>query len=713
MVQFNNSYWWPAAVAVVGLVIFTYFYYRRTIPPLKKSWRIGLGITRSLALVLLLLVLAETLLSFSPEIADPPLAVGLIDASSSMFARGDRTNLYERARDRWQVVAGHLPQEVETVPLFVAESLMTATAVTDSGGSATALGRALSSLKKRYETQNLTAVFLFSDGNNNLGADPGGAAAELGAPVITVGMGRPDTGLVPNIAAVVVDEIVLANNPFSIRVDVGAQGAGDLHLRLLRDNRLLEEKTVRIAAGGQRVAANFETSVPAAGIHNFRIEPSAMPEAGRSFFIKALKEKTRVLLYGFRPDWEFSFLRRALAGIPRLEIVPVLHGPQGRNLLENEPLTIDEWLPFDAIILVGPDERWLKSVWAPIVGQIRDSGIGIMVLLGENTFSRARPDLPYPLDFLLQIPVWKRGEFPLFVDGRFIRHPLLRLEETPDESRRVFESFPPFAAIWQFHNMKRRATIPLYYQPVDLNTPDKRHVPLVWTFSERGEKALLVNGGPLWRWSFNSSVEPDGIDYYRRFLEYAVRWLTVTEDLEKQRIAADKEIYASGEPVRLRGLLYDDGYNFLSRASVVARVWPDTSSAAADSATVFLPPGGGDFYEATLTGLPPGLYNYAGRAIIDNDTLVLTGGKLKVELVGLEKTAHGLDELQMREIAAESGGRYYHESEPIAVLDSLTFIARTYTIHREIEIWNQSWLLIAIIVLLSGEWFFRKRRQLL
>lgn len=713
MIQFNNSYWWLAAAVVIGLVVFTYFYYRRTIPPLKKWWRIGLGVTRSLALVLLLLALAETLLSFSPEIADPPLAVGLIDVSSSMFTRDDETNVFERARDRWQDLARNLPQEVEAVQLYVAESLMTAAAGADSGGQATALGRALGSLTRQFESQNLTAVFLFSDGNNNLGADPAGVAAGLKYPVVTVGMGRPDTGLAPHIAAVEVDEVVLANNPFSIRVDAGARRAGDLRVRLLRDDRQIDEKTVRIPAGGQQVQVIFETSVPAAGIHNFRVEPAEMPDAGRSFFIKALKEKTRVLLYGFRPDWEFSFLRRALAGLSRLDIVPVLQGPQGRNMLEREPLTVDEWLPFDAIILVGPDERWLRSVWAPLVGRIRNSGVGIMVFLGENTFSRARVALPYPLDFLRQSPVWKRGEFPVVVDGRFIRHPLLRLEETPDESRRVFESFPPFAAVWQIHNVQPRATIPLYYQPVGLNTPDNRHIPLVWTFSEGGGKALMVNGGPLWRWSFNSSVEPDDVDYYQRFLGYAVRWLTITEDLEKQRIATDKEIYASGEPIGLRGLLYDDGYNFLSRASVIARVWPDSSTGATDSATVFLPPGGGDFYAATLTGLPPGLYNYAGRAVIDNDTLTMTGGKLKVELVGLERTARGLDEWQMRQIAAESGGRYYHESEPVAVLDSLTFTARTYSIHREIEVWNRPWLLIAIIVLFSGEWFFRKRRQLL
>jgi|GEM_PF-2148819 len=713
MIRFNDPYWWLAALVVVGLLVFTYSYYRRTIPPLKKPWRIGLGVTRSLAVLLLFFALAETLLSLSPEVADPPVAVGLLDASTSMFEDGGKINSFARARELWKNVSRRLPPEVRAVRLFVAESLLVEGAIPDSGGRATALGNALTSLIRYYESQNLSSVFLFSDGNNNLGVDPVDAAGDLGVPVITVGMGRPDTGLAPTIISVNVDEVVLANRPFSIRVGASARRRGTLRLRLLRGTEKIGEKAVEISAARQRVETSFETAVSSAGIHNFRVEPSAIPDAGRSFFVKALKEKTRVLLFGFRPDWEFSFLRRALEKIPSLELVPVLQGPGGKTLLENPPLGVEEWIPYDVVILAGPDERWLKSVWTPIARRMTRSGKGVMLLLGENTFSRSASGLPYPLDFIKNSPTWKRGEFPLSVDGRFIRHPLLRLEENPDESRRVFESFPPFAGIWDITALPEKATAPLLFRPRDPDLPDNRPIPLVWTYRKGGGKALVINGGPLWRWSFNSSVEPDGVDYYQRFLSFAVRWLTVTEDLEKQRVDADKEVYASSEPIRLRGHLYDDGYRFLSRAAVVARVWPDSASESTDSATIFLPPGGGDFYEAVLTGLRPGLYQFAGQAVIDTDTLSMAGGKLKIEVVGLEKSSVGLDELKMRSIAAESGGRYYHESEPIAVLDSLTFMSRTYMIHREIEIWNQPWILIAFLVLLTGEWFFRKRRQLL
>jgi len=711
MILFNDSYWWLAVLAVVVLLVLTYFYYRRTIPPLKKPWRIGLGILRGIALLLLLLALTETLLSFSPEIPDPPIAVGLIDISESMTMADE--DISGRARQIWENIADRLPPQVQDVRMFVAESLLAGEDIPDQAGRATALGTALDAVQQEFESKNLAAVFLFSDGNSNLGPEPARVAGGMKAPVITIGMGRPDTGLVPSVVAVGVDEVVLANRNFTITAAVTARQPGSVQLRLRGGAANTEDQTVEITAPGQRVETTFETSVPAAGIFDFRVEPVNAPEAGRSFFVKALKEKTRVLLFGSRPDWEFAYLRRTLESIPDYEIVPVLSGGAGKNLLEPPPIGEQEWRSYDAVILVNPEESWLRSTWAPVAEQMAAAGKGVMLLLGEHSFSRRAATLPYPLSFIEGRSLWTRGEFPTSVDAGSVRHPVLRLEENPEDSRQVFESFPPFAGAWDLRELPPQANLLLSYQPPGLDSRESRELPLMWTTRQGSGKALIVNGGPLWRWSFNSSVEPDGVDYYRRFLGFAVRWLTVIEDLEKQRIEADKEIYAAGEPIRLRGFLYDDGYRFLPRASIVARVWPDSVSEAADSAVVFLPPGGGDFYEATLTGLKPGLYNFAGRAVIDADTLEMAGGKLTVEFAGLESSARGLNELQMRTIADKSGGRYYPETDPVAVLDSLTFTSRTYTIHREIEVWNRPWLLVLFLVFIGGEWFFRKRKQLL
>ncbi len=712
MIQFVDQYWWIGVLVVIGLLVFTWVYYRRTLPPLKPGWRIGLGITRALAIVLLLFSLTETLVSLTPQMVDPATVVGVIDGSASMFTEEGGNPLIDRARNRWRDIAGKLPEDVEAVTTFAAESLLVADGPPEGGGSATALGRALEQIEDRYATRNISAVCVVSDGLNNLGVSPAIAGKNLDWPVVSVGVGQPDTGLGASVVSVDVGEVVFAGQPFAIRVQTTTQRAGSFRLSLRSGDEIIDEQTINIAAGGQRADIVFTTTVPEAGIHEFRIEPKGEPDRGKSFFVKALKEKTRVLLYSGYLTWDYAFVRRALNQFERVELISSATGEPNQELLDGLPVSPDEWLSYDAVIMIEPDARWLRSTWSSIAEQFENAGKGVMIVLGKQSFSRA-PDAPWPLDFISRPPLWKRGEYTPTVDGRYLRHPLLRVTESPDESREIFESFPPFVGVWNFNNLPERAIVPLTSRRIGLNTPDNQPIPLLWTVKERGSKAIVVNGGPLWRWGFNASTEPGQENHFRRFLELAVRWLTVTEDLDKQRLETEKEIYASGEPIAVRGLLYDDNYSFLSRASVVARVWPDSGMTAVDTVTVFLPPGGGDFYEGLVTGLKPGTYQYAGQAVIDDDTLSMTGGKLKVEQVGLEQTASGLNELLLRQIAEESGGRYYHESDPVTFFDSLTFVARTQTLHREIEIWNQPWLLIAVLVLLTGEWFFRKRKQLL
>ena len=58
MITFTDAYWYLGGLAIAGLIVFTWFYYRRTVPPLSKAWRIGLGLSRAIALFLLFWALA-------------------------------------------------------------------------------------------------------------------------------------------------------------------------------------------------------------------------------------------------------------------------------------------------------------------------------------------------------------------------------------------------------------------------------------------------------------------------------------------------------------------------------------------------------------------------------------------------------------------------------------------------------------------------------
>jgi hypothetical protein len=197
---------------------------------------------------------------------------------------------------------------------------------------------------------------------------------------------------------------------------------------------------------------------------------------------------------------------------------------------------------------------------------------------------------------------------------------------------------------------------------------------------------------------------------YENFLGNAIRWLTLTDDADRLAIRTDLDVYHSGEPVQLDGLVYDEAYRFIDRAEVSARIWPEDGG---DTIRMVLNPGSGDRFQGQVTALPPGTYRYDGAAKVEGQNLPLSGGMFRIESYGLEQRYSSLDEGTLRAIAVESGGRYYSENDDPAILDSLDLTPVTRERTVEFSLGNH-WLVLTIfIVALSAEWFIRRRRQLL
>ena len=240
---------------------------------------------------------------------------------------------------------------------------------------------------------------------------------------------------------------------------------------------------------------------------------------------------------------------------------------------------------------------------------------------------------------------------------------------------------------------------------------------MVWTRPHRRGRSITVAASPLWRWAAENAAQGLAADQYDVFWNNALRWLTLTDDADRLALRTDLDIYHSGEPIRLEGLVFDEAYHFMDRAEVTARIWPaqDSTSALRESDTVrvVLHPGTGDRFAGEVSALPPGNYGFDGRAQVEGASLKLAGGVFRVEPYGLEQKHSSLDEATLRAVAMATGGRYYTESEQPGFLDSLDFTPVTHERKLEVPL-GTHWLALSIFVAaLSVEWFVRRRKQLL
>ena len=112
----------------------------------------------------------------------------------------------------------------------------------------------------------------------------------------------------------------------------------------------------------------------------------------------------------------------------------------------------------------------------------------------------------------------------------------------------------------------------------------------------------------------------------------------------------------------------------------------------------------------SVDDLPTGLYDYMAYSTL-NGKRHQVSGQFSVEKPNLEAADLTADHLVLRRLSQESGGKFYVSNE-LAKLKSdfakLEAPAIIHTQERELLLLNLYWLLIALIILVSGEWLTRK-----
>ncbi len=217
------------AIAAAGIV-----YYVRYQHVGRHYGRNLMAAFRSVLLVMLLVILAEPMISLTVSEYPRPLVVALFDGSGSMGIRdrlpGEATKQLEAAMDpekrpasleeqsRLDLVQHVLSGPAQEALADVAKHNRIRAYIMDRAdhvreidvsapgggeeidaahvagqltaeGPVTALGSALDCLNRRHKGPLLAGVVVFSDFDRNAGRDPVAAARELGAPLFTVGVG--------------------------------------------------------------------------------------------------------------------------------------------------------------------------------------------------------------------------------------------------------------------------------------------------------------------------------------------------------------------------------------------------------------------------------------------------------------------------------------------------------------------------------------------
>lgn len=727
--------WWGYALMFGGALALAWLAYARVPVALTRSTRLFLTGLRALTLMLLIAILLRPVVLAPPAAAHNSLLPVLVDVSRSMrLTDGDGPSRLDRAREIVRDLEARLSGEYRIDVLTFGEALapgnvdrMAATARRSD------LSGALADLAGRHRRDRVAGVIVLSDGGDTAPQERDPSARLVDAPVLAVGIGSAEPPRDREVSNLTAGEPLLPGASIDLSVSATSDGFGKdpVELRVSANGRPIEVRRVTPPADGAPIHEVFTVSPApdAATVYSVEI-PSAEGELAaennvRSVLVPAQTGRRKILIVEGAPGYEHTFLKRALAQDPGLDVDAVVRKGQndaGRDtfyvqaaagrvaaLASGYPSKRSELFAYDAVIFGNIEADFFTRGQLELTSAfVAERGGGLLVL-GARSFDRQGLS-GTPLEEVLPIDLTDRRSTVALAANTFdpalpntsaltpdgAQHPATRLAVTEGESRQRWAQLPALASVAPIGGPRPGAQVLVVAMSAG-GSPQ----PLIAAQRYGQGRSMVFAGEASWRWRMMRPVTDQS---YETIWRQLARWITAGAVAPVSIAAMTPTV--PGVTERIAVIVRNEDFAPVANAGVsLALTAPDGESRMLTPA--LLSPQEGRYAVAARFD-QPGVYRLeatatrAGARIGTASRQVLVGG------ADLEMAQPRLNEAVLRRLAGETRGRYL----PAAEAGRLPALLRESRVDAGVpeqrDLWHNGWSLLAIIGLLAAEWVARR-----
>lgn len=708
--SFGSSPWLLLLSALLAAAA-AFWSYRTTIPALEGPRRFLLGALRFLAVAIILFLLFEPIFQQTRTRTVEPVIGVLIDQSESMAladsllagdgpGTGDLLSSLSRATSGMQT---HLVGfGSRTDDLSSLDSVRFALDRTD-------LAAALSEMAASLSDRPLAGVILASDGLYNTGANPLHTAERFPVPIFTVALGDSSARRDVRIEGVITNELTYAGLevPLLVRIRNDGVESGPLQVTLIENGAILSNASATLPPSGSEtsVELSFESGEP--GRRDLRVVISRYDDEATyrnneaRLDVRVLDQKKSILLLAGGPSPDVSALSRLLSVDDTATLTVRTQKADGTWHEGDFPADLED---FDLILAVGFPGASTRPDEARIVTDAVGSGTPLLYV-----HDRSSNPIRLQESFGGLLPVQLGTVRSTFIDGTIQQtpaaasHAIFDIDDRRDGSR--WRRLPPLSLSESQWEAAAGATVLATSEIRGIALPDP-----VLAVMRRGQvKTAALTAHGFWRWTLvPEDLEPDAVRF-EQLVANLVQWLYATDDDRLVRVEPTESSFAEGDAVILRGEVYDEALRPVSDAALSVQL----TSPQGQVFPYEMQPRGNGRYALDIGALPAGTYTYAATAQRDEQDLGTDTGSFSIGRRTLEFRRTQADFDLLRQIAVRSGGVMVMADDPAgleaAIRGSAGFQPMTESSLEQIRLWQRYPFLIVILLLLSLEWFFRKR----
>jgi hypothetical protein len=731
---------WLAGLIGLAVAAAVWFEYRRLLVPLTPVQRATLVALRAATLLALVLFLCRPIALRPPAGTRDAIVPVLVDVSRSMrVADADGQPRIARALAILQSdLLPALSRSYRTQLFAVGDSLSPASVdALSAHATRSDLSSALAGLRERFRGERIAGVVLISDG-----ADTGGApdAARPDAPglppVFAVGIGAAGGMRDREVASIAAGDQRLDRASVDLQVSVTSAGFGraPFELRLTAGGQLLERRRVVPSADGSpgderftvfpdpQAATVYTAEIPAEG------NEAVAENNVRSVLVSPSGRKRRLLVIEGAPGFEHSFMTRAWAADPGLEVDSVVR--KGKNASGSDTFSVqsaaersqalaggfparrEDLYAYDALAIANIEGDFFTRAQLTMIGDfVSERGGGLLVTGGRSFAQRGligtpiAAALPVELDDRRGSGVAKAslasgspGGAPnqIVVTTEGETHPIMRLGRSGSETRQKWASLPSLASMAPLGPARPGATILAVS-----STPGGGPHPVVAVQRYGQGRSMVFGGEASWRWRMLMASTDRS---YELFWRQAARWLAETSP-DRVSVTVPGALEpgdAASIDVDVRDAAFSPVADAIATATIVA---PDGSerpltfrrgAGAIGRFTAIFTPGLRGAYHVRVEA------HRGATALGSSDRWLLAGGADR------EFADPRLNEGWLRRVARASGGRYVRAGDASRVASWLQETAREHAEPERRDLWHEPWAITLVALLLSVEWALRR-----
>lgn len=677
---------WLIAFCLLAGAGYAYFLYRNDnrFEDIKQWVKRTMFLFRFVVVSILCFLLLSPLVKTIFNKVEKPIIVIVQDNTSSILMNKDsvfyKTEYLTKIDDLKQKLSS-----TYEVKMYAFDEQLSEKSDINYTGKITNLSNVFDELENRFYNQNIGAVILATDGIFNQGSNPVYTSQANGIPIYAIALGdtTPQKDII--LKDVIINKLTFLGNQFPIEIN-GAVQEGDgfkTKLEISNKGKIVFEKEYQITSNNFFINENILIEAKDVGVQNYKVKLSTIENEvsiannAQDVYIEVLDGRQEILILANAPHPDLKALKLSIESNENYKVKTQMLNDFNGNTEA-----------FSLVILhqiSGHEE---------VIQKLQQSKTSVLYIIDAKASVNQFNQLKTGLEILNS-----NGQTNQILANVNEQFPLFSLSEN---TIKYINNTSPLLGAFGTFNMNENGYNLLYQKIGSVITQS----PLMTFFQLDNKKVAILAGEGIWKWriqEYNKTKKHEAID---ELINKTVQFLSVKEDKSKFRLIV-KNKFLENEEVLFNAELYNDSYELVNEPDVELLV---TNEEGEEFKFNFNKTVNTYFLNAGIFNT--GAYQYNATVKL-GDKNYTEKGKFQVAQIQLEMNNTIANHQLLSNLVKKHGGELFYPStlEIIekAILENNNIASIIFEEKDLKELINLKWIFALVLVLLSMEWFLRKR----